>query len=104
VQVCVALPTHRGSNQIGFGTSTKTWRTPNSAREEAAEAAHAEGLGRVVAGCDEVHPGLLRAGHRALDRLAGDERVEARGDRVLEVVGARAGHDPGRCAPAPARR
>src|SRR4051794_24442617 len=62
-------------------------------REQVAETAHAEGLGGVVAGGEEVHAGLPGAGHRALDRLAGDERVEAGGDRVLEVVGARAGDD-----------
>src|SRR4051795_10193091 len=62
-------------------------------REQVAETAHAEGLGGVVAGGEEVHPGLPRAGHRPRDRLAGDERVEAGGDRVLEVVGAGAGDD-----------
>src|SRR3954447_11706153 len=62
-------------------------------REQVAETAHAEGLGGVVAGGEEVHAGLPRAGHRPLDRLAGDERVEAGGDRVLEVVGAGAGDD-----------
>src|SRR5205085_8860753 len=51
------------------------------------EGPHAKGLGRVVAGGEEVDPGLARAGHRAFGGLAGDEGVEAGGDGVLEMVG-----------------
>src|SRR4051812_31401741 len=80
-----------GSDRIRYIDEDVAHAEPG--REQVAETAHAEGLGGVVAGGEEVHAGLARAGHRALDRLAGDERVEAGGDRVLEVVGARAGDD-----------
>src|SRR5687767_13035443 len=45
--------------------------------QEIAQRPHAEGLGRVVAGGQEVDAGLVRAGHDALRRLPGQERVEA---------------------------
>src|SRR4051794_40467089 len=68
--------------------------------QEVAEAADAEGLGGVVTGRQEVHAGLARAGHHPLGGLAGEERVEARGDRVLEVVGAGPGDDADGADPA----
>src|SRR3954449_793660 len=84
-------PGPHGSDRIRYIDEDVAHAEPS--REQVAETAHAEGLGGVVAGGEEVHAGLPRAGHRALDRLAGDERVEPGGDRVLEVVGARARHD-----------
>ena len=81
---------------MGFGTSTNTWRTPKRSASSSPRRAHAERLGRVVAGGEEVDARLLRAGHHPLGRLAGQERVEARGDRVLQVVGAAARDDPDR--------
>ena len=68
----------RRLRQTGFGTSTKTCRTPKRSASSSPRRAHAEGLRRVVAGGEEVHAGLLRARHDALGRLAGEERVEAR--------------------------
>ena len=44
-------------------------------RDALAEGADAERLGRVVARCDEVDPGLAGLGHRGLGRLAGEDRV-----------------------------
>src|SRR3954447_2770320 len=85
-------PAPHGSDRIRYIDEDVAHAEPG--REQLAETAHAEGLGGVMAGGEEVHAGLPRAGHRALDRLAGDERVEARGDRVLQVVGAGAGDDP----------
>src|SRR3954452_23704935 len=84
-------PAPHGSDRIRYIDEDVAHAEPG--REQLAETAHTEGLGGVVAGGEEVHAGLPRARHRALDRLAGDERVEAGGDRVLEVVGAGAGHD-----------
>src|SRR5918998_2225437 len=43
--------------------------------QELAQAPHPEGLGRVVAGRDEVDAGLGGLGHRRLGRLAGEEGV-----------------------------
>src|SRR5579859_1774921 len=60
-------------------------------RDELAEAAHAEGLRRVVARRDEVHARLSRFGHHPLGGLAGDEGVGARRDRFAQVLRARAG-------------
>jgi hypothetical protein len=53
-----------------------------------------------VAGGEEVDAGLAGEGHRALGRLAGDERVQALVDRILEVVGAGPGDEADRPHPA----
>ena len=45
--------------------------------QDLAEPAHAERLGRVVPGRDEVRPALARVRHHVLGRLAGEEGVEA---------------------------
>ena len=64
------------------GRPTQTCSTPNRSASRSPSAAHAERLGRVVAGGDEVDPGLARVGHHVLLRLAGQERVVALGDRL----------------------
>ncbi len=59
-------------------------------REMLAQSSHAERLGGVVSGGDEVQAGLARLRHRALLGLAGEQRVRTGGRRVGEEVGARA--------------
>src|SRR5664280_426540 len=64
--------------------------------EELPQRAHAEALGGVVAGGDEVDPVLLGAVHDPLAGLAGDVGVEARRDGLIETGGRPPGHDPDR--------
>src|SRR5262245_28176532 len=61
--------------------------------EELPEAAHAERLGRVVPGRDEVRSALASVGHHMLRRLAGEEGIEAERDCLAEARGGPAGHD-----------
>src|SRR5215211_7905405 len=61
-----------------------------------AERADPEGLGRVVAGGEEVDPRLARVVHHWLAGLARDEGVQARRDRVVEMFGRAPGDDPDR--------
>ena len=90
--------------QTGFGTSRKTWRRPKRSARCSPRRRTPKRLGGVVAGGDQVHAELAGERHRALGRLAGEERVRARGGRLGQVVGARAGDDRERCARAPGPR
>ena len=64
--------------------------------QELAEAADPERLRCVVTCRNEGDAALAAVGHRALGGLAGDERVQAGGDGLVEVVGAGAGDDADR--------
>ena len=75
----------RGSTPKRSASSSPRRRTPKR-------------LGRVVARREEGDGVLARCRHDALGGLAGDERVQAAGDRVVDVVGRGAGDDARRCA------
>src|SRR5436190_20215038 len=60
---------------------------PESRRHQLAEPPDTEGLGRIVAGGDEVHPALAGIRHGVLGRLAGEEGVESQRDRVVDLGG-----------------
>src|SRR2546423_11744328 len=68
-------------------------------RDELAQAAYAERLGRVVACRDEGHAGLAGERHHGLGRLAGEERIEPGVDRLLQVACGAAGDDAERTHP-----
>src|SRR4051794_34877008 len=82
-----------------FRISDRGWRVEEDVRkaealrEMVSQRPDAKGLGGVVAGGDEVNPQLTRLRHHALGGLARDERLRARGGRLLDVVGARTGED-----------
>src|SRR3954464_4032875 len=66
---------------------------PELRGQELPEPANAEGLGGVVAARDEVGAALASVRHDVLGGLAGEERVEPKGDRLAEARRRRAGHD-----------
>src|SRR5437667_8520923 len=63
-----------------------------SLRQQLAEPADAEGLGRVVAAREYGDAGLARVGHERLLRLARHERVDAQPHGLGEAGAAAAGH------------
>src|SRR5688500_16053008 len=109
----VLLPPRRFAERVPEGTGCIGRCKPNSAycgldrvghldeavlhaelvRQELAEAADAEALRGVMAGRDEVSAALARVSHYVLSRLAGEERVEAPRDRLVEHGVGRSGHD-----------
>src|SRR5436305_1951885 len=63
---------------------------PESFGHELAQSSDSQRFRRIVAGGEEMDPGLAGVGHHVVPRLARAERIEPPGDRLLQAVSSRA--------------
>ena len=89
--------------QTGFGASRKTCSTPKRSLTSSRRRAHAERLGRVVAGADDRDAELARERAEVLLRLAREQRVGAGRGRLERDAARPARADRRACARARAR-